>query len=829
MGGSGTAQIKEVLQPHLGKLLPRILRAKHDPNPQTREQMSALWVALTGGGAEARAAISKHLIVAIDELVSETSSKMWRIRAGACSALAEIIVGRDWESLGGGEAILNDDDLHSPSKVFAGVRLLRLWRVSMRALDDVRTNVRESGATLARGVRGLTIRLCDPLSNEKDSGLKRDRDGVARHDSDVIAASATALRWLVRHGLNQHTEGTAFCITCLVEIVGLVTPRMLAPILPDLLRSLLVSISGLEPAALNYLQLRTDDQEGLERARLQLASSGPIASAVTKCLDLTPQTSLETQHSVVVQLDNALRQSAGFATRSAIADAISTLCSTCPAAFQFNGTNSSNPSVRLLRALYYASERERTLASRDRLVHSLGSLASVCPGASVRSLALKACRKYSSSTGSNDDPIARSAAAASLRSIAVRASNQLADGGKMNIWCRYILPSAFIGRKDDTKKIAGLWQDVWDEAPSALRSSDEPLIGTTPEENLLPYLVQECVRGLEDVSWTRRTSASNALVELCDSGILAPLPKGLNNSSSNAERQEYRAKHCRLALERCVFLVRKPRLWTGKVDAITATSKIAGTWAAIFGDEHDSSTTITFSSGAIDDLFQGDKWFLVSGNESEGEDIEKPEPKETTDEDEEDIESDVEKLQPSSQFSGEVLTFTGLCRLLLDFAIQNSSKSDTDKNTESLPFRKACFDNLHYLLSKLPSSDKAEIRTTAFKFISPRLISFIGEQQTTQQPPVLTAAAIACFESVLYDGFGTKNNNDSNILSLVELIITAGGEKQAAWTVRESSAKCLARIAALCSAECFRTYDFTCKIVDSASFMLTDKKFWRVR
>lgn len=695
----------------------------------------------------------------------------------------------------------------------------------MRALDDVRTNVRESGATLARAVRGLTIRLCDSSSNEKDSGLKRDRNGIVRPDSDIIAASATALRWLVRHGLNQHPEGTSFCITCLVEIVGIVTPRMLAPILPDLLRSLLVSISGLEPAALNYLQLRTDNQDGLERARLQLASSGPVASAVTKCLDLTPETSLETQQSVVVQLDNALRQSAGFATRSAIADAISTLCNTCPAAFQFNGSNSSNPSVRLLRALYFASERERTLASRDRLVHSLGSLASVCPGISVRSLALKACQKYSSSTGSNDDPLARTAAAASLRSIAVRASNQLADGGKMDIWCRYILPNAFIGRKDDNQKIAMLWQDVWDEAASALRSSDDPLIGVTPEENLLRYLVEECRRGLEDVSWTRRTAASNALVELCDSAILAPLPPKI----SSAERQEYRAMQSRLALEGCVFLVRKPRLWTGKVDAITATSKIAGAWASIFEGERDRQPSpMTFTSGVVDDLFQGDKWFLASRIESEAKDAENVTSPSAPDETEE-SESDLENLQLASrhQFSADILAYTGLCRLLLDFAIQSSAGSDTDKNAESLPFRKACFDNLHYLLSKLPSNN-AEIRQKSFELISPRLLTFIREQETSKQPPVLTAAAIASLESVLYDGLG-KDDSSANVISVVELIVTAGGEKQAAWTVRESSAKCLARIIALCSAETFRTYNFTSKIVGSASLALTDRKHWRVR
>ena len=37
--------------------------------------------------------------------------------------------------------------------------MLKLWFLSVRALDDVRAAVRESGETLARGVRSLTSKL----------------------------------------------------------------------------------------------------------------------------------------------------------------------------------------------------------------------------------------------------------------------------------------------------------------------------------------------------------------------------------------------------------------------------------------------------------------------------------------------------------------------------------------------------------------------------------------------------------------------------------------------------------------------------------------------
>ena len=123
--------------------------------------MNALWVSLTGGGSAARDMISQNLIRTLDILIKDASSKLWRTRAGACGALADIIVGRSWDDLGGGDV---EDDEGEYVCGGTAIRLLRLWKSSVRALDDVRTPVRERGDILARAVRALTIRLCDPLA-----------------------------------------------------------------------------------------------------------------------------------------------------------------------------------------------------------------------------------------------------------------------------------------------------------------------------------------------------------------------------------------------------------------------------------------------------------------------------------------------------------------------------------------------------------------------------------------------------------------------------------------------------------------------------------------
>jgi proteasome component ECM29 len=869
---TNSLEMREALRPHIGKLLPRILRACHDPNKQTREQMSSLWVGLTGGGSESRLAITQHLLPAVDALIADSASKLWRARVGACGALTEIIVGREWDSLGGGPPVLNDDDLYGVSMPSAGIRLLRLWRTAMRSLDDVRGAVRDSGESLARAVRGLTIRLCDPamLMLEKSSGAKRGREEQAKCERDATAAAATSLRWLIRHGLNGQAEGVGISISTLVEIVGVVRPKILGPILPDLLKSLLMAMSGLEPAALNFLQLRTNDQEGLERIRLQLAQSGPLATAVAKCLDLLPGVNIETQKAVIPQLDSTLRMSAGFATRAATADAVSTLCATCPDAFRFSGPASANPTVRLLRAFYFASERERGQGAKDKMIHAVGNLASLCPGSSVRSLAIRACERYNSSTGNSDDPASRRAAASALRAIAVRASNQFADGGNSNIWCRRVLPVAFIGRTDSDPKIAALWKEVWEEGGGAANASDtKGSFSSTLEETLLPYLVHECVKALKDVAWSRRVGAANALSDLCDQGILAPAPRSpktskVGDATASMARARHRAQASHTALHECLRVVMKPRLWTGKSQVLKATVKLASKWASgsvdgdvdetiLFGWDGEASTCpwrpLIVSPGQFgNDLFAGDKWFLNTSMEDEpsGDQADDgvPDAMEVDEKDDSPInfeECDTilgdddqnDSADDSSDDLSEVVTFTGLCRLLINHALQSTQSMSA---LEELPYRAASFHGFRDLLNCLPPGGESVMqRMEIYGETSAKLFGIFSspglEESEKKEPPVLVAGAINSLAACFWEGIGSEDTSidNANALELATTLKELGGSKQPAWTVREASANCTAELASKCHADVLRQANLVSTMVTCAAHALNDRKFWKVR
>lgn len=862
-----TIELRKALRPHLGKLLPRILRACNDPNKQTREQMNVLWLGLTGGGAESRDAITEHFLSIIDYLIRDASNKLWRARAGATGALADVIIGRDWESFGGGPPVLSDDDTNDDRHTdYAGVRILRLWRVVVRSLDDVRDTVRTNGERLGRALRALTIRLCDSSVMDKASGEKLTAKEKAKWARDAIAASATSLRWLVK-GLNQTVpDAQGLFISTLVELIAVAKPAIIEPSLPEVLRSLLLCMSSLEPAALNYLQLRTDNQEGLERARLQLAQSGPLATAIAKCTDLLPRLRQAVQRQVVSELDAALRLSAGFATRAAVADTASMICNTCPGAFSFPGTSSAaNPSVRLMRAFYYASERERGQGAKDKMIHALGNLAALCPGGSVRSLAVRACRRYKSSTGNNDDPTSRRAAAASLRAIVVRASNQMNDGGSSDIWSRIVLPAAFLGQKDSDKKTASLMKEVWDDGSVSIEAPVK--YGTLREEQLLPDLVKEIIEGLRDVSWERRIAGAKGLEELCDLGVLFPLALGAGEDKmitrDQFERSKRRAEACHEGICECTKVILKPRLWTGKSNVVVALSKLVSKWTSVqegareefilgWDGEKGACPWLPVSMELdMESLFLGDNWFRTApmdldGNESDAlnakdsphdSDLNRvmtPSSDDQIDFAEMEDETADEMVLSSDQLSGGTsqgtLTFIGVCRVLVEEALPVKRMPQYELSEEYIPYRTSCLNALSDLLNSVPSAN-VPMKSQLYKHIGSRLLLCTQPTKNADEAPLIVSRALDCLAQFFWDNFGSPSEvvEGVNAEELFHLLSHVSGKQQPAWTVRRSGSMALAALVAACHPYWLCNARVIGVCIDCATYACRDKKFWRVR
>jgi len=603
-------------------------------------------------------------------------------------------------------------------------------------------------------------------------------------------------------------------------------------------------------------------------------------------LDMMGSVQLECQKGVIPHLDSAIRTGAGFATRAAAADAVSSLCNTCPQAFKFPGQSSTNPTVRLLRALYFASERERGVGARDKMAHALGNLAALSPGSSVRALALRACERYNGATGNNDDPAARRAAAAALRALACRSTSQFSDGGANDVWCRRVLPIAFLGQKDSDAKVASLWKEVWEEGGSAANASNRRLhsgdsFGVLLQEKLLPYLVRASVEALDDVSWSRRVTGCAALIELTNLNVLAPAPRSIDNASSptSAQRARRRAQASSVALTACVKLIMKSRIWTGKKDVVRACVKIASKWAAIRATDADAygweklttpcpwAPLVVDPDHSLDDLFRNDQWFKAHTSTSEA-------LLDTTDE-----EKAVEDSSKEQEDSGEeaklnlddcdtllgdespapvveddtigddtkdqdssYLMFSGLCRALLDQGIPRVSRSHVSSE-EVLPYRAAALQGLSDLLASINVEDEvgSSQLQSLYSTIAPTLIRVVDTEkhfnlaeESKKDPPLIVAKSVNCLAAAMWKGFGkadedNKVNEFEKIPELVKMFSLTGGDKQPAWTVRESSLLANAILVGKCNLQPLRKHETVSILLSCTAFALKDRKFWKVR
>jgi len=507
------------------------------------------------------------------------------------------------------------------------------------------------------------------------------------------------------------------------------------------------------------------------------------------------------------------------------------------------------------------------------MTHALGSLAELAPGKAVRILALKACERYCESSGSNNDPSVRKAAAATIRAVAVRASNHLADGGPKDIWCKNVLPTAFLGRHDKDAKISSLWKDVWEEGGSAISSMDrDGVFGVLLQEKLLPFIVKGTVSALQSTSWANRRAACAVLIELTDANILAPTPRSIGDGSSfsgeEIERLRQRANASSVLLSECLKITARNRVWEGKGDVVKAGTAIAGKWSAsapMNGNATELSEKcswpLVLQKESRDDLFRGDSWFKLSkgkisdendeagsddtsnvANEIDGQNSEDDTALDLSGEnalgdDEqlngEDAESDVEEFLGS-----QPVVFSGFCKVLLDQALRTGSNNSTEG---VLPYKASALSGLSALLkSFVPAKDSekyveaVEHQRFIYDLVAPSLFSFVAENKPNNGkpvPPLLIARALECLASTMYDGVGADAGGAecADAVRLLKFFALSTGTKQPAWTVRQMSALAASSLVTNMPSGVLTKNEVITTVLQCSTQTLKDKKFWKVR
>ncbi|KAG2466369.1 ECM29 protein, partial [Polypterus senegalus] len=214
----------EQLAPFLPQIVPRLYRYQFDPNLSIRQAMTSIWDALVTD----KTAVDKYLKEILQDLISNLTSNLWRVRESSCLALNDLIRGRQL------------DDIID--------QLPLIWETLFRVRDDIK----------------VCVRMCETLGTTAQRTV------------------AVLLPCLLDKGVMSNVaEVRALSIQTLVKISKSAGGR-LKPHAARLIPALLESLSVLEPQVLNYLSLRATEQEkaAMDTARLSAAKSSPMMETI---------------------------------------------------------------------------------------------------------------------------------------------------------------------------------------------------------------------------------------------------------------------------------------------------------------------------------------------------------------------------------------------------------------------------------------------------------------------------------------------------------------------------------------------------------------------
>lgn len=406
-------QAGDALQPHLGLLIPRLVRYQYDPDKNVQDAMAHIWKSLV---ADSKKTIDQHLDLIIDDLLSQCGSRLWRSREASCLALADIIQGRKFDQV--------------------GKHLKKLWTVAFRALDDIKETVRNSGEKLCRAVTSLTIRLCDVSLTEMS---------YAAQTMDIV------LPFLLTEGIMSKVDNIRKASIAVVMKVAKGAGTAIRPHLSDLICCMLESLSSLEDQGLNYVELHAANvgiqTEKLENLRISMAKGSPMWETLDLCLAVVDTPSLD---ALVPRLAQLVRSGVGLNTRVGVASFISLLV-------QKVGVDIRPFTSMLLKLLFPVVKEEKSGTAKRAFANACGIVLKYAVPSQAQKLIEDTVALL------NGDRNAQVSCAVLLKSFSSMASDVLSG------YHDVIVPPIFLARFDDDKYVSALFEELWEENTSGER------------------------------------------------------------------------------------------------------------------------------------------------------------------------------------------------------------------------------------------------------------------------------------------------------------------------------------------------------------------------
>ncbi|NWJ04505.1 ECM29 protein, partial [Crypturellus undulatus] len=450
----------EQLAPFLPQLLPRLYRYQFDPNLGIRQAMTSIWNALVTD----KSMVDKYMKEILEDLISNLTSNLWRIRESSCLALNDLLRGRPL------------DDIID--------KLPEIWEILFRVQDDIKESVRKAAELALKTLSKVCVKMCDPSK------------GAAGQKTVAVLLPCLLDKGIV----STVTEVRSLSINTLVKI-SKSAGSMLKPHAPKLIPALLESLSVLEPQVLNYLSLCATDQEktAMDNARLSAVKSSPMMETINMSLQYLDVSILG---ELVPRLCELIKSGVGLGTKGGCASVIVSLTTQCP-------QDLTPYSGKLMSALL-SGLTDRNSVIQKSFAFAMGHLVRTSRDSSTEKL----LHKLSSWYMEKEEPVYRTGCALTVHAMGRYSPDVVKNHAK------HILPLAFLGMHEVSgeekgeKEDSALWTEVW----------QENVPGTQGGIRLyMQELIVITQKALQSQSWKMKAQGAAAMASIAKQmGSLAP-------------------------------------------------------------------------------------------------------------------------------------------------------------------------------------------------------------------------------------------------------------------------------------------------------------------
>ncbi|KAI9491193.1 proteasome stabiliser-domain-containing protein [Zychaea mexicana] len=442
------------LEPYLPRLVPKLYRYQFDPNGQVNQTMKTIWRSLVKDNQKA---VDKYFDVIMEDILSGLGSHQWRVREASCAAVTDLVQGRQLAQI---EPYLE-----------------RLWKMSFRALDDIKESVRRAATQTCKQLTKLTVHYCDPTVVSTSDGVK---------------VMSIVMPFLLEKGIVSDAEDVRkFSLDALLRICK-TGASLLKTFVPEIIDTLLQSLSSMEPQAMNYLTFHADKynitQEQLDSARLSGAKNSPMMEGIEHCVN---QIDDDVMKELSPRIISIVKKGTGLPTKAGCARFIVTLVMNRRGAFKpyadtflktlSGAIRSKNPVIR------------KAFATASGYVCQLATFDKIC--SFVRHLK----KLYIEDT----DEDAHSASALTAADMTRFATD------RMNAVASEIVPLIYLGEHDPDEGIKKIWAAAWENLTSGTRS-----LVTIHADEIIDFAQPL----LSSPSWATKQTAALAIADMCKIG-----------------------------------------------------------------------------------------------------------------------------------------------------------------------------------------------------------------------------------------------------------------------------------------------------------------------